>query len=374
MKKITFMLISFIVLTSCQQDESIQEKSNIPELRTSTYPTDPINQIIGIPVNIKLTSNTVSGNNYYMSAQTKNAPIVLYSKDDNSGRQKWVIRKSSYAGTYNIELLGGGPKNLKYMAAAGKPGDYYPTLSQIPLAGGTGIVNVPGTNLYNIGNVWGGSDATCIGAKSYNSTNLKIDKVNSGDAFQNWEITPIEEFQLVNIYYEMGINDKFSVVPRYIKKWTVNNQLNTVVTRNIAISEKTSNTASFSETKGLKVSLKVATEAKFGVPLIAENKINTEITTDKSWSYTTGATETKELSITDNLSHTFKPGESITVEIIGTEYQMDLTYIAELKSIKGTKLYLRGKWNGMIVNETNIYLKDKDGNIITKRTLKLQSN
>ncbi|MCC8144349.1 MAG: hypothetical protein LIO97_11045 [Tannerellaceae bacterium] len=67
-----------------------EEKKELELQTRATLPANILDQLNGIPVNIKL----VGEPSYpYLSAQTSGIIINLYSKDDGSKRQRWNIKK-----------------------------------------------------------------------------------------------------------------------------------------------------------------------------------------------------------------------------------------------------------------------------------------
>lgn len=98
MKK-TGLLLGLLALMACEQQELEYMENNAgidmatPAVQTraatnSISDFDPLSELEGIPLNI---INVGNSKNKYLSAKTSDNKVVLYNKDDGSGRQIWHL-------------------------------------------------------------------------------------------------------------------------------------------------------------------------------------------------------------------------------------------------------------------------------------------
>ena len=92
-----FLLSLMLVLFSCEQENTLSEistdnnENEVPLTRNSSDLTRPIEQLDGIPVNIKSVYSKK-----YLSVVSDNGKLGLVDEDDGSLRQRWNV-KVSYA-------------------------------------------------------------------------------------------------------------------------------------------------------------------------------------------------------------------------------------------------------------------------------------
>lgn len=117
MKYLYFIILSSLILISCEKDELITNAGvdTSSALKTKASETlSPIDQLEGLAVNIKLVSPMP--NNYnYLSSNTKNNAVDRHSVDDGSLRQRWYITKKNGNGfidlDHAIKVAGGAKYN-----------------------------------------------------------------------------------------------------------------------------------------------------------------------------------------------------------------------------------------------------------------------
>jgi len=105
MKNFIFMLLCAFTFVSCEQEEVWSElqtggnENELPLTRSASDVPNAINQLDGIPVNIKSVAN-----GRYLSAESRGEGIYLAPNDDGSLRQRWNIgiKVNAY-----INLIGG---------------------------------------------------------------------------------------------------------------------------------------------------------------------------------------------------------------------------------------------------------------------------
>lgn len=101
--------------------------------------------------------------------------------------------------------------------------------------------------------------------------------------------------------------------------------------------------------------------AKIGLASFIEGNFSMSASVDKTWSYTVGGKESKSYTISESITQEIPPRTTIKAELVATKYDADLTYIAKMYGINtGKTVYLKGKWKGVVVQESKIVLTQKD--------------
>ena len=194
-----------------------------------------------------------------------------------------------------------------------------------------------------------------------NSNELVIDdNYYKGDQVK-WEIIPVDEFRIEDITYDLTKSDQLSVIPVQIANKTLVNDTDLPATRVISFQETVTNESSFSDTEELKVNVSTSTSAKIGLASFIEGNFSMSASVDKTWSYTVGGKESKSYAISESITQEIPPRTTIKAELVATKYDADLTYIAKMYGINtGKTIYLKGKWKGVVVQESKIVLTQKD--------------
>lgn len=369
MKKNLLFLLPLFLMFSCSQDENLNDASTPVQLRSDASPSE-IADLVGLEVNIRLADTNRKPR--YLSAHKKaNSADLINDGDD--GWQKWFILNDRYDPAYGV--FNGMTFDLKTNSSP-KYGSYlythgnfkYPGLTKVPIGVGPlwHIQRIPGTAYYRLGLNNGHGIITYLSAVNDSSGALCFEPINTTNTKrQAWEIVPLEGFDLIGIEYDLEggtIKNKamktFQVAPAI-------NQTSQSVNREFTINQKYSETSSFSQTEGVKLSTNVTTSMSVGVPAVSEGKISTSISSEKSWTYSSGQTETREFAITDKYSYVLEPNSSYTISVIGVEYTMEVGYSAVYRSkVSGKAVRLNGIWKGVTITETQVILKDNNNNVI----------
>lgn len=177
-----------------------------------------------------------------------------------------------------------------------------------------------------------------------------------------WEIIPCDEYQLLDVTYDFLANDKFAMEPRrVIYRGFRNSTTDIPQDRTIEVSETLSNTSSFQKVEGLTVTITMTQNFNVGLPKIFNGGLNVEEKTAAEWKMTTTESTSKEFKILERFSHQVPPGRAIDARLVWSEYEMDITYIAKLRSKRDGKiLYLPGRWKGIRVDDCRIEVFDRD--------------
>lgn len=394
MKKL-FLLLTVLVLFSCENNdldfynktvvENVEKSDcSAPLTKSSTIP-DPIDQLSGIPVYIKVVGKMINGQNF-LGVNAKGNWVGLQSFDANSLRQKWYIpnRHSIFLDRY-VALVGGNSsyKEPIILTTIDSKKKCYPRLNE-QISGGTSttstasalaFIMVPNTSYYYIKSTYPeklsyplpspDSFKSFMQPESSNGYNLIFDNNINKGGNTLWEIIPVEEFGIEGISYDLLTGDALSMSPTSIAVRTLVNDTDFPASRTVRFQESITNTSSFSETKGLKVTLNEKYSTKVGIPLFAEGNIEVGLTTETSWSYTEGKTEQQSSTVTEEVTQVLAPRSTVIARLVGSKYNASVTYTVKLKGLTtGKIIYLNGIWNGVVITETKIVLSQPNGQLL----------
>lgn len=373
MKKIIWLLICTLTFVACEQEEvwsECQTESNKNQsslTRSAVSVPNVIDQLVGIPVNIKSVSNKT-----YVSAHPSGEHIYLVSSDDGSLRQRWKL-EPTFMG-YFINLIGGNSTyaNGRFMIV-NKGNYYFPQLwdSSLP-SNGIGFMDSGDGITYNITFLKSFSFPTNIWSLQPENTNSE--KITAGDPYNKgdlikWEIIPVDDFRVEEITYDLTTDDNLSVIPTQVAIKTLVNDTDIPATRTLSFQEVVTNESSYSELVGLKINDKISATFKVGIPKFLDAGFTGETSSERTWNYTVGQKETQSYTISETITQEVPARTTIEAKLIATKYDATMTYIAKLYGINcGKTIFLKGKWNGVVVQESRIVLTQK-GKVL--RTIKL---
>lgn len=386
MRKVMFLLFCVFALVSCEQEEvwcELQiegDKNEMPITRSASDIPAALEQLEGIPVNIKSAYSKK-----YFSVISDDGKIALSNSDDGSLRQRWFIKRDWFSMyPYMITPLYRFNNFSNPIVVMGyfRGGKYGPFVDETIVKQGVfSISNFDSYGFYFCTMQEGGlpPPGTIIDPLrmkiymqpvSLNSNELTIDdNYYKGDQVK-WEIIPVDEFRIEDITYDLTTDDNLSVIPVQIANKTLVNDTDLPATRVISFQETVTNESSFSETEELRVNVSTSTSAKVGLATFFEGNFSMSASVDKTWNYTVGGKETKSYTISESITQEIPPRTTIKAELIATKYDADLTYIAKMYGINtGKTIYLKGKWKGIVVQESKIILTQK-GKVL--KTIKLE--
>lgn len=385
-KKITNSFFTFLLMitasvyfVSCNSDDKDydvddQATGNLRSLKSSPSPgPSEIIDLSGVEVNIRLAD--ASREPRYLSAHmTANSADL--TANGNDGWQKWYISAARYpstpSGTFDLKT-NSSPKLGSFLYI--HDNWQYPSLLK-NYAGNSPqwyFHNIEGTDFYRIGLLKSGT-YYYLSAVDASSRALCFEPANSSNyKRQAWEIVPLEEFDLIGIEYDLAngviTNEKITT---YRNIPSVNS-LSISINKEFTINQKIITTSNFSKTEGTKLGINVTSTIKAGIPFMAGGTIQTSISSEKSWNYSSGGSESKEFSITDKYALIQPANTYYTISVIGTEYEIDVNYKAVYRSKYGKIVRLCGKWSGVTVADTQVVLKDNsNGSILNTRSLKMK--
>ena len=370
MKRINYILALLIFTTSCTQDlleydTYISTNDRSCTTRSISDIPDPLSQINEIPVNIK---SVVNGK--LLSAQTKGDVIYLAPNDDGSSLQRWNINTSN--GT-RITLIGGNEEytNGFIEVNAREPLRVFLAKPNEPFGTGKGISSHDGmTYTITYSKMEDLLNPYYMQPKDINSNEIILSKANKQEDITKWEIIPIDDFNIEDIYYELTTNDKLNVTPIQIATKTLVNNTDVEASRTLTFQEVITNESSFSELNGLKITEKISSSQKIGIAKFWNGEFTSDTTTEHNWTYSVNSKETQSYTITESVTQVVPPRTTIEAKLRAVKYNANMTYIAKLHGKNTQKtIYLKGKWNGTIIQESEIILTQN--NTIIK-TIKLK--
>lgn len=360
MKKLAkkgLVFLSALILISCQNDlEDNFDRGllNTPQTKSSVSVPSVLSQLSGISVNLKMKGGNSS--NPYLSARTGDNKVVLHSQDDGSLRQRWLITSSG-----SLIKVEGGAQTNGYLVPIGSPGNYVPKLVNNSLMTTIHMEEGAVESTYRIYTQnYKPSSFTPIKEYLYsvNATNIDLAfaEENKTGGRDLWEIIPVESFEILDVKYAQEVTDRVAPSLKFIRAYNLNNiDGPSPLTHTFSVSEEYTETSTFGKTEGLTTTSKMSnsTSFKIGLPLISgDGKVDTEMTTEKSWTYSENRTVTNKKTISDMFGYTAPPYTNIRINLYLMVYDLDVTYIMTLKGNRsGRIIKLKGKWVGVEATE-----------------------
>lgn len=309
-----------------------------------------------------------------MSAKISDNDVVLYNRDDGSGRQRWyyeagliVLKKGNdrcgqgtrmtLMGTPVLGAIGGGiPKDpiLANTTAAILPS--VPTL--VPVNDQEYVLDWPSYQYPNLRHFY-------IEPKSTKSEELTIRERNSGvyDDYYHWTVAPVGNFRLVKMQYEKSAeyNDYVNAQPKLCESF-VFNDAPIATEKTLTVSRTFTETSSFSEAYGVSTQTQSGSNWNFTVPLVSIGfGGNVSSTTTSSATVSFSESESNEIKVEETFSVTIPPHTPCRIEVLLMMYNASLTYVATLEKTdgdeKGKQFRIKGRWSGLVSSEIyyNVY-------------------
>lgn len=383
MKTKMFLLLSFLLtLVACEKDEFMERdlvpesQLGVPETRSSSSVPDPITQLDGIPVHIRSI-----GTGRYLSSEASGSNVVLSDVDDGSLRQRWnmVYGDLVIGSGMKISLIGGNSSFNNPMLVSGTfNGNYRPFLVSYAPATGIGISNSEDPLYYYInvkehnGPIGFIPKMMFVQPESINSNQIKVDDNYYKGTMTMWEVIPVEEFEILDMKYQLTTGDDLVVVPQFLNSMTVSNDTDEPVVKVITIQNTVTNESNFSQTEKLSIAIKNGGSVKVGIPKFVEGSFDSSTTSSQEWSFSFGNKETVTKTMSETVTQTIPARTTITVRLYASEYKASLTYVVKLKGLSTKKIiYLKGKWNGVVVQDSEMNFYYPDGTLL--RSVKSRS-
>lgn len=358
------------------------ESTTMPSVQTRASSSTSIADINimaeleGIPVNILNVANT---SNKYLSCKESGETLYLSNKDDGSGRQRWIFE---YGG---IAISNGHSGISSTLVGALTPNSMGGVGSTAPTSVSLKLWQVlPGSSLWNPWPIprWsiecnGEEDVRFyylyadpnqplmsrpyyLSTSSSNSTNLSLVDSNDLSAFSQWNISPVGEFELIDLQYVRTTVDDFDVKTAICDNDKYENATSRDQVWDYSISMPYVEVSRFSNTEG--VSVTMSKSASVGLPnVVGEgSSINFNATIQQqSTKSTTFGEETQSTITRTRTAHvTVAPNTTVRMETIMFTYEGTLTYVATMRKIGTNDTFkVKGKWTGSCFSkfEAHVY-------------------
>jgi hypothetical protein len=374
MKKICyFLLISISLLFSCKKSINLSDsvstvKRSVQSTRTDV--TSTFADLLDVPVNIIVKENNVGKTyltcpaNFFVQRYYNGSQIYppFFSARNNDSTQVFYLTLTPSNELYiqNRSVTGAKPTLGVRPSISGRP----PTVSY-----GGGLNKIL-WKIYSGGTLHEGAYIIenteynkVLGGVAHNADVFFDQYLNLGR--QEFEIRPIDDFELINIQY---INDASATItqqPDFVTQWFYSNNTSIQQSMSTSFSGRASYTSSFSRTTGGSIS--ITTGLTVGIPSTVSGSINTNITMNHSAQY--GKSETKEDAQTYNFPINVAPRTSVTATATVSRYLINLKYKATLRGINTGKLIqINGIWEGISCTDVKVALVEKS--LDTGETLK----
>lgn len=349
-------------LSSCEKEdfnltENVENDFNV-SLSRSSNDFDPLSELKDNEVVVYI--KNVGDGNAYMSAGTDNRLVMMESKDDGSGRQRWLYDGRLIPIVCKEKCIGFGissSKNLPILTSWTLVGgsyatlfntsenQYYNIMVQAPKIPDDGIIGPP---LFDI---W------YMQRESSGSNNLVYGKSNVAD-WAKWEIVPYGNYTIEDVVYTLYDGGGLDSVSVLVDTYTVDNTKSSVpIKRSKTVSTTVENTSTFSKTEGVTTISSVSSDASVGLPVIGDildfnssSSISSSITNTVSFSQDETTRKTKTISETYEVevpAYTF-----YRLETFVKSYEINVKYIATLRNEGGTTFRVKGVWKGVQAVET----------------------
>lgn len=388
MKK-TGLLLGLLALVACEQQELEYMENNIadvdieaPTVQTraetsSISDFDPLSELRGIPLNI---INVGNSKNKYLSAKTSDKKVVLYDKDDGSGRQRWYLEMSNMITLKKGNSLCNGSDIVLLSGDKGATSietPTYPALTTFtPAIQMTNKLVAVDDNNYNI--QWSSASLApgifypftlYLQPKSSNSESLAYKKEQSGE-YSHWIITPVGNFRVIKMEYEKSVeyNDHITASPAYCDSENFGD-LPFAVEHEFTIKRDFTETSYFSEAYGVTTNKESGTSYSIqvaGVNIDINGNVSESTTPSENVSFS--QTTTNTLSVTKSFKMTIPSHTPCRIEIMQMMYDASLTYVATLEKTdgdeKGKQFRIKGRWTGIVASEFYFNVYDLSNNLI----------
>jgi len=175
--------------------------------------------------------------------------------------------------------------------------------------------------------------------------------------------TPEERYEVVGITYEKRAGDQVTCHEVSFPVRRAINDTDIPAKGTISFSQDMTSSSVFAENQGLKVLLN--DKSMVGIPVFVNGDMKSETLSDEKWIYSTTKKELKTSKVEKTVICDYPPKTTINVTLLAMQYDANLTYIINLRSLAtGKILTLQGKWKGEVIQEEKIIVENGDGTLI----------
>jgi hypothetical protein len=184
---------------------------------------------------------------------------------------------------------------------------------------------------------------------------------------ENGKVPPVETFDLIDIRYEFLPGDSFTITPVTVWRRRTINDTNSPVQSTISVSDTIRNWSLFSE-----IDKNIVSNIRVRIPLIANDEIDTSVLLPSNWTFTNGITEfERRYTGTTEITSEIPPRTTVIQEFIVTQYFINITYIATLRSrFTGQRQEVVGTWRSVMRKYSAIHtIISPNGEVIAEHEL-----
>jgi len=185
-----------------------------------------------------------------------------------------------------------------------------------------------------------------------NGNKISFSKYNNSPR-QEFEIIPVEEFYVKDIFFDVEASSILSKTPNLLFSDSYTNNGPIPQTHKFVISDSYKETSSFTRETSYNVS--ISTEFKASVPFIASGKITTSVSGGQKFSY--GSSEEIVKTITRDYNVEVPSYYRAEMRLTLYKYDMDVDYIATcIGKTSGREIKIKGRWEGVNYIESDAIL------------------
>ena len=393
MKK-TGLLLGLLALMACELQELEYVENNAanveigaPAVQTrattsSISDFDPLSELSGIPLNIISVENT---KNKYLSAKTSGDDVVLYNRDDGSGRQRWYYVGGMITLGKGNDMCNGRDQGI-LCCLFGTPfvAGIFDIVPKDPILVNTNFL-MSGPTLVPVNDQEYVLEWTKISMgpslyvpdlyvepKSSTSDKLTIRKITSDvyDDYYHWTVAPVGTFRLVKMEYEQSAeyNDYVNAEPKFCKGFNISDSPLSIE-QTVKITEKIEETSSFSESYGISTQTQSGSSWNFEVPLVHigfGGNVSSTVTSTENVNFS--ESDSHEITVEETFTVKVPPHTPCRIEILQMTYRAGITYVATLEKTdgdeKGKRFRIKGRWNGVVCSELYYNVYDMSNNLM----------
>lgn len=185
-----------------------------------------------------------------------------------------------------------------------------------------------------------------------NGSKISFSKYNKSPK-QEFQIIPVEKFKIESVRFNVDNTATLSQTPELVYSDRFINNGPIEQKHTFTISKTYKETSNF--TKKTSYNVSVTTEVSVSVPLVANGKITSTVSSGKEFTY--GKSEEHSITINRDYPIVIPANYMGVMKLTLFKYNMDVEYIATCVGMtSGKKIEIRGRWQGVDVQKTEAVL------------------
>ena len=185
-----------------------------------------------------------------------------------------------------------------------------------------------------------------------NGSKISFSKYNKSPK-QEFQIIPVEKFKIESVRFNVDNTATLSQTPELVYSDHFINNGPIEQRHTFTISKTYKETSNF--TKKTSYNVSVTTEVSVSVPLVASGKISSTVSGGKEFTY--GKSEEHSITINRDYPIVIPANYKSVMKLTLFKYNMDVEYVATCVGMtSGKKIEIRGRWQGVDVQETKAEL------------------